>query len=223
MADNFQITEGAGITIAAVDVAGTKEQKIQITNFPASQPVTGTFFQATQPISGTVTANQGGIWTVQPGNTVNTTAWKIDGSAVTQPVSGTVTISNTGFNVNNPVQVAGSTLCVSITGAAAAAVTATLPAVASNFHYISLIELYKVFTAANVASATPLVVTSTNLPGALAWSFGQATGTIGGEVIRVYAPNAPLRSSVVNTTSTIVCPATAGIIWRINVYYFTAV
>jgi hypothetical protein len=37
----------------------------------------------------TVTANQGGTWTVQPGNTANSTAWKVDGSAVTQPVSGT--------------------------------------------------------------------------------------------------------------------------------------
>ena len=32
---------------------------------------------------------QSGTWTVQPGNTANTTAWKMDGSAVTQPVSGT--------------------------------------------------------------------------------------------------------------------------------------
>jgi len=36
-------------------------------------------------------AAQSGTWTVQPGNTANTTAWKVDGSAVTQPVSGTVT------------------------------------------------------------------------------------------------------------------------------------
>lgn len=36
-----------------------------------------------------VTATQSGTWTVQPGNTANTTAWKVDGSAVTQPVSGT--------------------------------------------------------------------------------------------------------------------------------------
>ena len=62
----------------------------------------------TQPVSGTVTANQGGTWTVQPGNTANTTPWlstinqggnsatvsaagslKIDGSAVTQPISAT--------------------------------------------------------------------------------------------------------------------------------------
>ncbi len=58
----------------------------------------------------TVTATQSGTWTVQPGNTANTTPWlaslsqggntaqvtaggalKIDGSAVTQPVSGTCT------------------------------------------------------------------------------------------------------------------------------------
>ena len=34
-----------------------------------------------------VLATQSGTWTVQPGNTANTTAWKVDGSAVTQPVS----------------------------------------------------------------------------------------------------------------------------------------
>ena len=33
----------------------------------------------TQPVSGTVTANQGGTWTVQPGNTANTTAWLVAG------------------------------------------------------------------------------------------------------------------------------------------------
>lgn len=34
-----------------------------------------------------VQAAQSGTWTVQPGNTANTTAWKVDGSAVTQPIS----------------------------------------------------------------------------------------------------------------------------------------
>lgn len=44
-----------------------------------------------QQTGGTVAATESGTWTVQPGNTANTTAWKVDGSAVTQPVSGTVT------------------------------------------------------------------------------------------------------------------------------------
>jgi len=38
-----------------------------------------------------IPASQSGTWTVQPGNTPNTVAWKVDGSAVTQPVSGTIT------------------------------------------------------------------------------------------------------------------------------------
>ena len=50
-------------------------------------------------VTNTVPASQSGTWTVQPGNTANTTAWKVDGSAVTQPVSGTVT-ANAGTNLN---------------------------------------------------------------------------------------------------------------------------
>jgi hypothetical protein len=45
----------------------------------------------------TVMANQGGTWTVQPGNTANTTAWKVDGIGGTFPISGS--IGNTGFSV----------------------------------------------------------------------------------------------------------------------------
>lgn len=67
-----------------------------------------------------VQAAQSGTWTVQPGNTANTTPWlatinqggnsatvtasnalKVDGSAVTQPVSGTVSITaNSSVNLN---------------------------------------------------------------------------------------------------------------------------
>jgi hypothetical protein len=50
---------------------------------------------------------------VQPGNTANTTAWKVDGSAVTQPVSGTVTINAipTGSNVIGTVNTIPKTAC----------------------------------------------------------------------------------------------------------------
>jgi hypothetical protein len=45
---------------------------------------------------------QSGTWTVQPGNTANTTAWKVDGSAMTQPVSFTQQAlpANQSVNVN---------------------------------------------------------------------------------------------------------------------------
>lgn len=47
-----------------------------------------------------VPASQSGTWTVQPGNTANTTAWKVDGSAVTQPISGSLTTVSTVTNLS---------------------------------------------------------------------------------------------------------------------------
>lgn len=48
----------------------------------------------TQPVSGTVSAAQSGTWTVQPGNTANTTAWLVTGTGGTFPAtqSGTWTV-----------------------------------------------------------------------------------------------------------------------------------
>jgi hypothetical protein len=62
--------------------------------------------------SGTLAATQSGTWTVQPGNTANTTAWKVDGSAVTQPVSsldtrpasGNITIVDSGSSTTTGFQ-----------------------------------------------------------------------------------------------------------------------
>lgn len=76
-----------------VDNAGTFP--VQATLSAETTKVIGTVNQGTSPwvtsgtstVSGTVAATQSGTWTVQPGNTANTTAWKVDGSAVTQPVS----------------------------------------------------------------------------------------------------------------------------------------
>jgi hypothetical protein len=77
-------------------------QITQVSNFPA-----------TQPVSGTVTANQGtpaaaaSRWPVQLTDGTNLSsvsaagALKVDGSAVTQPVSGTVAVSN--FPATQPV------------------------------------------------------------------------------------------------------------------------
>ena len=48
---------------------------LKVDGSAATQPVSGTFWQATQPISGAV--SQSGTWTVQPGNTPNTSAWLI--------------------------------------------------------------------------------------------------------------------------------------------------
>src|SRR6266566_4976660 len=68
----------------------------------------GTLDLFTFPMTFVPVVDQGGVWTVQPGNTANTTAWKVDGSAVTQPVSGTFwqatqPVSGTFWQATQPV------------------------------------------------------------------------------------------------------------------------
>lgn len=89
-----------------------------VTQFGGSAVATGTgtgglgIPRVTVSSDSNMLATQSGTWTVQPGNTANTTPWlatinqggnsatvtvsgalKVDGSAVTQPVSGTVTVN----------------------------------------------------------------------------------------------------------------------------------
>lgn len=73
------------VTISTALPSGTNVIGHVITDTGSTTSVSN--FPATQPVSGTVAATQSGTWTVQPGNTANTTAWKVDGSAVTQPIS----------------------------------------------------------------------------------------------------------------------------------------
>jgi hypothetical protein len=110
-----QIVAGAGTAGSAAGGVLTVQGSASGTAIPVSGSVT---------VSGTVAATQSGTWTVQPGNTANTTPWlstisqggnaatvsaggalKVDGSAATQPVSGTVT-ANAGsgtFTVSGTV------------------------------------------------------------------------------------------------------------------------
>src|SRR6185295_895663 len=142
MADNFQITQGSGTTIAAHDNGVSLEQQVQVTNFPATVEVSNDSGNPV-PINGTVTANAGtGNFTVAQAtgsnlhvvvDTAPTTAVTGTFFQATQPISGTVSATQ-GTNPWTIVQTSNN-LLVSATGAAAAAVTATLPAVAFSFHY----------------------------------------------------------------------------------------
>src|SRR6516225_8553456 len=68
-----------------------------------TQPISGSItVSGTTTVSGTVTANQGGTWTVQPGNTANTTAWLVTGTGGTFPVTGTF------WQATQPVSIAAT-------------------------------------------------------------------------------------------------------------------
>lgn len=83
-----------------VTIVPSGTQNVAVTNAPfvVASPTPGvTPTVAASPMAGaTFPSVQSGTWTVQPGNTANTTAWKVDGSAVTQP--GSMTGANAPFN-----------------------------------------------------------------------------------------------------------------------------
>lgn len=116
---------------------------------------------------------------------------------------------------------APTVIAVTATSAANTQVTATLPAVAGHFHYITSLRLEHSCTAA-VAGSAILSITTTNLPGALAFNDGDACAA-GSDHTQLFTFVPPLKSSVVNTATTIVCPAYgATAVCQINVTYYTA-
>lgn len=114
-----------------------------------------------------------------------------------------------------------ATIAATATGAAGAAVTLTVAAGGVGlFHYFTRIIVQRFATAALTAAAAPVVVTTTNLPGARALSIpadAALQGTIYSEIIE---PSQPLKATAANTATTIVCPVTTAVIWRVTADYY---
>lgn len=110
-------------------------------------------------ITGTVAATQSGIWTVQPGNTANTVAWKVDGSAVTQPISAASLPLPTGASTS-ALQTTGNTSLASIDSKLTAPLSVTGPLTDTQLR----------------ASAVPVSAASLPLPTGAATSALQTTG-----------------------------------------------
>jgi hypothetical protein len=114
-------------------------------------------------------------------------------------------------------------LVVTAVGAAGAAVTLTLPAPAAGLrHYLTNLLINRFAAAALTAAAVPVTVTTTNLPGSLAFSFA-ADAALQGTLDRWREDFAyPVAASALATATTIVCPATTGVIWRATAGYYLA-
>lgn len=121
-------------------------------------------------------------------------------------------------------EIRAATLHVSITAAVNTALTASLPAPAAGlFHYITSVQLVKLYAVLGVASGAGVIITSTNLPGNPAWTTEQSAGLAGtAPTVIDYAPTTPLKASLAATATTFVAPAQLQTIWRWNVSYFTA-
>lgn len=136
--------------------------------------------------------------------------------------SAAVTINSDTNALINPYakEQKAASLVVSTTAAVGVALTVSLPLVAGLRHYVDRISIVRSATAALTASATPVVVTTTNLPGALAFTFGSDAGGIGVNAEQVFDPGGSgLNALLAGTATTVVCPACVGVIWRVTVTY----
>lgn len=127
----------------------------------------------------------------------------------------------TNATFEQPVRMTPSTLHISETAAANTAVTATLPAAGAGlFHYITNIHICRNATAALAGTAT-ITHTTTNLPGSMAWSVGNAMAAGGTQLDVDYSPATPMKSSVANTNTTVVVAAGGlAVLGRVNVSYY---
>lgn len=112
------------------------------------------------------------------------------------------------------------TLSVTATAAVSTAVTLAMPAVAGLRHYIDRVSVLRSATVALTPAAAPVVVTTTNLPGSPAITFGADAAGVGVDKEHVLDfGGAGMAATAVGTATTIVCPLYTGVIWRVNVAY----
>lgn len=182
------------LTWVKVSGGTTSGPDVNVTNFPASQP-----------ISGTVTANQG---------TAGVTRWLVDGSGVTQPVSGTIT-ANAGTNLNTSLLALDTTLTggntkVKITGNAGGLFdAATAAAVPANALYLGV----------RAITANPTNSTGGNLVGAIADKAGRLVTTPGHVRDLVGTQTTTISASAAETT--IITAGAAGVFNDISALIIT--
>lgn len=146
---------------------------------------------------------------------VRTTAWT-SGSAIVTLAADTAPLDDSLNGMVTP-------LIATTTAAVGVASTLTLASPGAGLrHYLTYISINRSASAALTAGATPTIVTSTNLPGSLAFTFGANAALQGEDKIIREDFAYPLAASAQATATTIVAPATTGVIWRITVGYYVA-
>jgi hypothetical protein len=217
------ITPADACNSVTIDLRGTFSMTVEI-----SGSIDGTNWtlipvrplnQATVSYVSAIAGTAAGVWTG------SASCYRFVRARVTAYTSGTaVATLSAGLGIPDwTLQGQITPAVVTNTGAAGAAVTATVPAPAAGLrNYITYISIVRSASAALTAGATPTLVTTTNIPGTLVFTLGADAALQGSDKIIREDFAFPLASSAQATTTTIVCPATTGVIWRVTVGYYVA-
>jgi hypothetical protein len=119
----------------------------------------------------------------------------------------------------------GSVTSVTATavGASGAAVTLTIASPGAGLRqYLTYLSINRFAAAVLTAAATPVTVTTTNIPGTPAFTLPADAAALG--TIYPWREDFayPLMANAQATALTIVAPATTGVIWRITAGYYVA-
>ena len=116
-----------------------------------------------------------------------------------------------------------SSNAATITAALSTAATLTLTAPGAGLrHYITGLRIERHAAATLVAGTTPVVVTTANLPGALAFSIPLEAAAQGSVYEKVLDPVRAIMASAQNTATTIAAPLTTSVIWRLSATFYVA-
>ena len=167
-------------------------------------------------VSITSTTTIGGVWV---GSCAGFAQVRVIVTAFTSgAVVATLAASNAPLDQSLLGQV--TTSIGTITGAAAT-LTLAAPGVGLR-HYLTYIRIVRIAAAALTAGAAPILVTTTNIPGALVFSI-QANAALQGDIFAFQEDyNYPVAVTAQNTATTFVAPLTANVIWRITAGFYAA-
>ncbi len=116
-----------------------------------------------------------------------------------------------------------SSNAATITAALSTAATLTLTAPGVGLrHYITGLRIERHAAALLAAGTTPVVITTTNLPGALAFSVPMEAAAQGSVYEKVMEPARAIMASAQNSATTIVAPLTTSVIWRLSATFYVA-
>lgn len=137
--------------------------------------------------------------------------------------SATATLVTNTAPIDDSLQGMVTPVIGTATGIAGAAVTLTIASPGAGLrHYLTRLRISRHASALMTAGATPVVVTTTNLPGPLAFSIPANAEAAGAAFILNEDYAYPVASVAQGTATTIVCPATPNAIWRVTAYYYVA-
>jgi len=99
-------------------------------------------------------------------------------------------------------------------------VTVTLPSETGSCHYITWVQIVKYLTEVITASATPVIVTTTNMNN-INFYF-RNVGILADSEIQGFCLANTLKSTTQGVNTTIVCPAVTSVRWHVTVLYYLA-